>query len=87
MTKRVRPNKTQELQKRVEELESLLPPMVVAVVFGPDGQVLNVTGTNLMAEEALRAARGALRVALSFVEDRLLDVVAGGGEKAVGSKE
>ncbi len=85
MTKRAGQNKTQELQARVQELETLLPPMVVTVVFGAGGQVLNVTGTNLVEEAPLRAARGALRVALAFVEDRLLEVVGRGKEVETGS--
>ena len=83
MTKRVRAqSKTQELRAKLANLEALLPPLAVTVVFAPDGQVLNVTGTNLVEEAALRAARSALRVALSFVDDRLLEVVAGAGERA-----
>jgi len=86
MTKKAT-NKAQELQARVQELESLLPPMVVAVVFGPDGQVLNVTGTDLVEEAALRAARSAVRVTLNFVDDRLLEVVAGKGLSAQAGAE
>lgn len=62
-----------ELEQQVEGMGSVLREMgAVTVVFGPDGQVLQLTGSDLDTAGGLLAARVALRGVSSWVEERVV---------------
>lgn len=78
-----------KLQEQVEGTGGVLRGLgVVTVVFGPDGQVLQLVSGDLETTAGLGAARVALRQVASFVEERVVRAqVAAQVQERLGKKE